>query len=74
MPSQKLEVSQYQGFLPSAWIDVPRCVHALVRVLRELKSSGLIRTERGAFHLLDRDRLEQLGQFDPTYLHASPSV
>src|SRR5258708_545846 len=45
-----------------------------LRVLRELKSSGLIRTERGAFHLLDRDRLEQLGQFDPTYLHASPSV
>jgi hypothetical protein len=44
------------------------------RVLGELKSSGLIRTERGAFHLLDRDRLEQLGQFDPTYLHASPSV
>src|SRR5258708_9652344 len=29
MPHQEPEVSQYQGFLPSVWIEIPRCVHAL---------------------------------------------
>lgn len=44
------------------------------RVLKELKGIGLVRTTRGSFHLPDRDRLEQLGQFDPTYLHAGPRL
>ncbi|WP_050426416.1 Crp/Fnr family transcriptional regulator [Bradyrhizobium tropiciagri] len=44
------------------------------RVLQELRSEGLIEIDRAAFNLLDRERLEEYGQFDPSYLHLSPSA
>ncbi|MEN3351327.1 MAG: hypothetical protein V7632_4962 [Bradyrhizobium sp.] len=44
------------------------------RVLQELRRDGLIEVERSAFHLLDQPKLEELGQFDPHYLHLSPAA
>jgi CRP-like cAMP-binding protein len=43
------------------------------RVLKELRSEGLLRTERAAFHLLNKDKLAKHGQFEPTYLHLHPA-
>ncbi|MCA6124551.1 Crp/Fnr family transcriptional regulator [Bradyrhizobium sp. WSM 1704] len=42
------------------------------RVLQELRREGLIEVERSAFHLLNQPKLEELGQFDPHYLHQTP--
>ena len=42
------------------------------RVLQELRREGLIEVDRSAFHLLNQPKLEELGQFDPHYLHQSP--
>ncbi|WP_249159766.1 Crp/Fnr family transcriptional regulator [Bradyrhizobium tropiciagri] len=42
------------------------------RVLQELRREGLIEVERSAFRLLDQPKLEDLGQFDPHYLHLTP--
>jgi CRP-like cAMP-binding protein len=36
-----------------------------------LRNAGLIRTSNGAIQLLDIDGLVQVGQFDPSYLHAT---
>lgn len=44
------------------------------RILKELRSAGLVETERGTFHLPDKVRLEELAQFDPTYLHLHPGL
>jgi CRP-like cAMP-binding protein len=64
--------------LPITQLELSNClglstVHTN-RVLRELREMGLVRTERTAFYLPDRARLEELGQFDPTYLHSSPNL
>lgn len=64
--------------LPITQLELGNClglstVHTN-RVLRELRNNGLVRTERAAFHLPDKARLEKLGQFEPTYLHLTPSV
>jgi CRP-like cAMP-binding protein len=42
------------------------------RILQELRREGLIRTERGLFHLLDKPALEERGDFHPRYLHLAP--
>jgi CRP-like cAMP-binding protein len=62
--------------LPITQLELGNClglstVHTN-RVLQELRKEGLLKTERTAFHLLDKARLEELGQFDPTYLHSKP--
>lgn len=62
--------------LPITQLELGNClglstVHTN-RIFKELRNLGLVRTERSAFHLLDKARLEQLGQFDPTYLHSGP--
>ena len=44
------------------------------RVLQELRREGLLEVERSAFQLLDQPRLEELGQFDPHYLHLGPAA
>jgi DNA-binding transcriptional regulator LsrR (DeoR family) len=44
------------------------------RVLRDLRNDGLIVTARGVFTATDWDRLKQLGQFDPGYLHMDPGL
>lgn len=44
------------------------------RVLQELRGEGLVEVDRSAFHLLDQARLEERGQFEPHYLHLSPSA
>lgn len=43
------------------------------RVLKELRGEGLIKTERAAFHLLEKVKLEERGQFEPIYLHLHPA-
>jgi CRP-like cAMP-binding protein len=44
------------------------------RVLRDLRRDGLITIGRGVLTALDWDRLKQLGQFDPGYLHLTKNV
>jgi CRP-like cAMP-binding protein len=44
------------------------------RVLRDLRKDGLIAMTRGVFTALDWDRLKELGQFDPGYLHMDPGI
>lgn len=39
------------------------------RVLQELRKEGLIRWQGDALTILDRERLENVGEFAPTYLH-----
>jgi CRP-like cAMP-binding protein len=39
------------------------------RVLQELRSNGLIKTERGTITIGDWDGLQMAGEFDATYLH-----
>jgi len=41
------------------------------RVLKDLRAEGLIRTDRAIFRILDEEKLQTRGQFDPTYLHLS---
>jgi DNA-binding transcriptional regulator LsrR (DeoR family) len=44
------------------------------RVLRDLRQAGLITLARGRFIAADWERLEQLGQFEPGYLHLEPGI
>jgi CRP-like cAMP-binding protein len=44
------------------------------RVLRDLRQAGLITLARGRFIAVDWERLKQLGQFDPGYLHLEPGI
>jgi CRP-like cAMP-binding protein len=39
------------------------------RTLQELRAAGLIRLTGARLTVLDWDRLKQIGEFDPTYLH-----
>lgn len=62
--------------LPITQIELGDClgmstVH-VNRILKELRGTGLVRTERAAFHLLDKVKLEEFGQFEPAYLHLHP--
>jgi CRP-like cAMP-binding protein len=44
------------------------------RVLRDLRTSGLITFARGWFKAVDWEGLKQLGQFEPGYLHVEPGI
>jgi CRP-like cAMP-binding protein len=44
------------------------------RVLRDLRRDGLIAMARGVFTATDWDRLSELGQFDPGYMHMDPGI
>jgi CRP-like cAMP-binding protein len=44
------------------------------RVLQQLRHDGLVATERRYFHLLDKTKMEEVGQFEQTYLHQRPSL
>lgn len=44
------------------------------RVLRKLIGEGLIRRDRSWVELLDRDRLAEICEFDPSYLHLDASA
>lgn len=64
--------------LPATQSDLADClgltpVH-LNRVLRQLREKKLLETVRTEFRLLDKRGLEELGQFDRTYLHQNPSL
>jgi DNA-binding transcriptional regulator LsrR (DeoR family) len=39
------------------------------RVLQALRANGLIRTRGTQMIIPNRDRLEEVGEFDPLYLH-----
>ena len=41
------------------------------RSIAALRQAGLIRTTNGTIQLLDVDRLAEVAQFDPTYLHTA---
>jgi Crp-like helix-turn-helix domain len=41
------------------------------RSLQELRGDGLIELGGGSLRILDWDRLQHAGEFDPTYLHLS---
>ncbi|MFK4385150.1 Crp/Fnr family transcriptional regulator [Bradyrhizobium sp. USDA 223] len=64
--------------LPITQVELADCLGLSVvhlnRTLQQLRHEGLVATERRFFHLLEKGRLEQLGQFDPTYLHQNPSL
>ncbi|MDQ8729180.1 Crp/Fnr family transcriptional regulator [Bradyrhizobium sp. LHD-71] len=64
--------------LPVTQSDLADClgltpVH-INRVLRQLRNEKLLEIVRREFKLLDRPKLKELGQFDPTYLHLHPSM
>lgn len=64
--------------LPVTQVDLGDClglstVH-VNRVLQHLRREGLIAVRRSEFHILQHQRLEELGQFDAGYLHLSPSA
>jgi CRP-like cAMP-binding protein len=44
------------------------------RVLQDLRGDGLLTVNRSQFHLLKREKLEELAGFDGTYLHQHPSL
>jgi CRP-like cAMP-binding protein len=44
------------------------------RVLRDLRTSGLITFARGWFKAVDWEGMKKLGQFDPGYLHVEPGI
>jgi CRP-like cAMP-binding protein len=44
------------------------------RVLKQLRIESLVALEKRVFKVLDRAKLEELGQFDRTYLHQHPSA
>lgn len=39
------------------------------RVLQELRANGLIRTTGTRVHIPDWEKLQEVGEFDPLYLH-----
>jgi hypothetical protein len=42
--------------------------------LKQLRIESLVALEKRVFKVLDRAKLEELGQFDRTYLHQHPSA
>jgi len=44
------------------------------RTVQDLRRDGLITWEKGRVEILDWDRLVDVGDFDPTYLHLRPST
>lgn len=64
--------------LPITQLELANCLGLSVvhlnRILQQLRQDGLVATERKTFHLLEKAKLEELGQFDPIYLHQSPSL
>ena len=44
------------------------------RTLKELRGEGLIRLKNSQLDILDWDRLQRAGQFEPGYLHLKPRV
>jgi hypothetical protein len=44
------------------------------RLLQDLRGDGLLTANRADFHLLQREKLEELAAFDGTYLHQHPSL
>jgi CRP-like cAMP-binding protein len=59
LPITQVELSDALGLTP---------VH-VNRVLRELREDGLITLQKGFLHIKDWQGLQQLAQFNPTYLH-----
>lgn len=64
--------------LPITQVELADCLGLSVvhlnRTLQQLRHEGMVATERKFFYLLEKNGLEQLGQFDPTYLHQNPSL
>lgn len=64
--------------LPITQLELAGCLGLSVvhvnRTLQQLRHEGLIATEGKNFHLLEKTMLWELGQFDPIYLHQSPSL
>lgn len=64
--------------LPITQVELADCLGLSVvhvnRTLQQLRHDGLVEIERKNFHLLEKAKLEELGQFDPIYLHQSPSL
>jgi CRP-like cAMP-binding protein len=48
------------------------CVH-VNRVLQDFRRTHLLRVNRSEFHLLDQQRLEEIADFAPAYLHQNPA-
>ena len=44
------------------------------RTKRDIRQAGLITMQRGVFTALDWERLKQLAQFEPSYLHIERSL
>ena len=44
------------------------------RVLQALRADGLIRTNGSQVTIPDRERLKEVGEFDPLYLHLARDV
>ena len=64
--------------LPITQIELADCLGLSVvhvnRILQQLRHEGLVATERRTFHLLDKAKVEDVGQFERMYLHQRPSV
>jgi CRP-like cAMP-binding protein len=64
--------------LPITQVELADCLGLSVvhvnRTLQQLRHEGLLATERKNFHLLEKVKLEDLGEFDPVYLHQRPSL
>jgi CRP-like cAMP-binding protein len=64
--------------LPITQVELADCLGLSIvhvnRTLQQLRHEGLVATERKNYHLLEKERLEELGQFDPVYLHRNPSL
>jgi CRP-like cAMP-binding protein len=64
--------------LPITQIELADCLGVSVvhvnRTIQQLRRGGLVAIERATFHLLEEQRLEELGQFDPVYLHHGRSM
>lgn len=59
MPLSQMELGEAAGL---STVHVNRC-------LKELRDDGLVAFRRGAVKILDWRRLQERGDFDPTYLH-----
>ena len=44
------------------------------RTVQELREDGLFRWENGMFKVLDWERLKEVAEFDPTYLHQDSRI
>ena len=44
------------------------------RVIQQLRGKGLMSMQRKEVHVIDKLKMEKLGQFDQIYLHKHPSL